>query len=535
MKKVITIFLTALLSCSEPQPAEETESVYLSPGSAPYLVEEFPSSEKIRLTTETTASESKIFFLFTNTLGVKNSVPVINTNLTPSENRKSTNPSPESRTIPFPLKNRVFKGNTPTRLLTEPVYSQLSQRNFTVYDTYLGFREIQATCRSVLETSVAGVSIYLWVDNEEMYAPDNPDSTGTITSSMTIMLNTYIEIIYDSLAHLLGVPWGPGTETGILPETWDDIHILLTDIDRDKDLPVYSYITGYFYALNNYLKGPGTEASNEMLLLTIDAPLFSKLTDTESEWSIENYWPQEIITTLGHEFQHMIHFYQKSIKNSLQDTSEVWIDEMCSLATEDILSNSLLVNGPRGTKEKIIPDMSYSGEGRLPLFNQVGNIDLTQWNYSYILENYASAYALGAYILRVYGIEGIKQIIQSDKTDYKALEEATGLSFSTILKNWACAVALSSYIEAPPLWQYNNGGWFTDGDYKYGSINLNRYSFNGSTGYKGVPLSQLPYYTSTAPYSNLIVTENLAPGSRFWEIDLTSSMDLTVIITNNRD
>ncbi|MCJ7623747.1 MAG: hypothetical protein MUO76_09610, partial [Anaerolineaceae bacterium] len=52
---------------------------------------------------------------------------------------------------------------------------------------------------------------------------------------------------------------------------------------------------------------------------------------------------------LAHEFQHMIHFYHKAIiANSGISNSDTWLNEMCSLTTEDFVAGKLGIDGPRG-------------------------------------------------------------------------------------------------------------------------------------------------------------------------------------------
>ena len=70
---------------------------------------------------------------------------------------------------------------------------------------------------------------------------------------------------------------------------------------------------GYFSPLNNYLRDSTDSVSSERLLFYLDAPRLV------TELSV-------MVATLAHEFQHMIHYYQKGTLHNVN--SERWLDEM---------------------------------------------------------------------------------------------------------------------------------------------------------------------------------------------------------------
>ncbi|GAH46426.1 unnamed protein product, partial [marine sediment metagenome] len=94
----------------------------------------------------------------------------------------------------------------------------------------------------------------------------------------------------------------------------------------------------------------------------------------------------------------MIHFYQKAVKRT-GTNSETWINEMCSMVAEDIISKNLDIDGPRGvdagTGDAGPPD---NENGRLPLFNVFNDISVPEWDHQPY--NYSINYAFGAYLSR---------------------------------------------------------------------------------------------------------------------------------------
>ncbi|MBQ9631200.1 MAG: hypothetical protein IJR49_06410 [Treponema sp.] len=129
--------------------------------------------------------------------------------------------------------------------------------------------------------------------------------------------------------------------------------------------------------------------------------------------------PKEALSTLVHEFQHMIHYYQKTLgKGNLhnQVVTSTWFNEMLSVLCEDAL------------KEKINPnDTNGNGlVGRLQEFNKyyfTSGIEYsTDGNTS---ASYATLYTFGAYLLRTYGgMDLLKEMSVSGDADETAIVNA---------------------------------------------------------------------------------------------------------------
>ena len=288
--------------------------------------------------------------------------------------------------------------------------------------------------------------------------------------------------IYDWVTAVFGVPWGPhGNSSLIPPAAAQNIHILLYDIDEDGiPAPGTCRVAGYFSAANNYLAA-SISGSAERLTFFMDSPLFA--TPEDATWEVTDRRPSQIMSVLAHEFQHMIHFYQKRVLHGA--SRETWLNEMASEVAQDLISTKLMANGPRGVAYDD-PTAGAPGieRGRLPIYNLYNDLQVTAWGGD--LADYAIVYALGAYLARTYGAGLFSEIVQNDESGTDAVEAALvalghNVSFPQVLANWAAANLLSDNTAAPARYRYNPGTWTSSQaggqTYRLGSINLYNYRY----------------------------------------------------------
>jgi hypothetical protein len=225
-----------------------------------------------------------------------------------------------------------------------------------------------------------------------------------------------------------------------------------------------------------------------------------------------------MISTLAHEFQHMIHFYQKSVK--IRSTSATWLNEMLSEATEDVVATKLQNNGPRNV---VYTDGSAGASanpgGRYPRFNAYNTLSLTSWNG--LLADYSKVSSFGTFLLRNYGgSKVLHDIVVNSFTGTDAVASATGKTFNQLLTEWGEAVLLSDKTTlAAGLPTYNINGFTLDTynaiTYQLGSINFFNYSpsvtiYNTS----GIVTPQGNYYYRIGTgLSGLVHIEVLLDGS----------------------
>ncbi len=318
-----------------------------------------------------------------------------------------------------------------------------------------------------IPTAYGEKSLKIWVSEESFIdAAITQDMIDTLADSFLKVGDD--NDIYDWVTNIFGEEWGKdGIKT--LIDDKNEIVILLTDIDNDKKID--GGVSGYFYSKDNY-KQEIYKGSNEMLMFYIDAPIFA-----------DN--PKKSLSTLAHEFEHMINFYQKKVKYN-GESMDSWIDEMLALSTEDLLATKLKTLGIRG-----IPSFQGNAgeykiyDNKLARFNKNINESLLQWDGE--LKDYSKVSAFGGYLMRNYGgAEILHNILHNSYDDKKAIEYAVEVSlngsnktFDEIIQDWGIAILLSSEERDDDYYTYNKGDFFdlpfNKTLYNLGSINFFNY------------------------------------------------------------
>ena len=364
------------------------------------------------------------------------------------------------------------------------------QYDFRDRDDDQNIVSIPATARRVVtagETTVA-----LWVADRE-WGPDCSGAGPCMTREMVDELAERFlrpgggNDIHDWVTAIYGEPWGPHSyENLIPPEAAGEIHILLFDIEGDgAPEPGECRIVGFYWGLHNLLRSPEvpyTRISAERLIFFMDS-VFMALPEGPT-WEVTDRGPSIVISTLAHEYQHMIHFYQKPVLRDAR--SETWLNEMASEVGEDLIADKLKVNGPRGVAyDDPTAGMAGNERGRLPYYNLFNDIQVTAWRGK--IANYAVNYAFGAYLARTYGgAQLFSEIVQSDSSGVAAIEAALAaagheVTFGEVLADWAAATLLSDNTAVPSRYRYNPGTWSISHaggkEYRLGSIDLHNYRY----------------------------------------------------------
>lgn len=335
-----------------------------------------------------------------------------------------------------------------------------------------------ATARKVISvaTGFGEKTLNIWVSDDSFDSGSGCSKAKCVTQAMvdaladTFLISASGNDIYDWVTNIYGEEWGSDAEAKydyLIPAN-DEITILLTDID-DDGLPSQGEgrVVGFFWPKDNIDKAV-VSGSNERIMFYIDSVMFA---NGETPWSIDDMWPKEIVSTLAHEFQHMIHYYQKNILRyaNIGDNTDTWINEMLSESTEDIIATKI----------------GHSVEGRYPTFNANNTLSLTAWNGQ--LGDYAKVNVYGAYLLRNYGgAKLLHDMMHNSFTDEQAVVDAVnkspqglGKTFADLLSEWGIAVMLSDHDNLVDTPEYNIGTLFEDvyGNtiYEMNSINLFNY------------------------------------------------------------
>ena len=403
---------------------------------------------------------------------------------------------------------------------------------------------VPATVRRVVTDG--SISVALWVADREW--ADSCASRGDCVTQQ--MVNAVAQRflrpgssndIYDWVSTIFGDPWGPHDVPVLIPpEAADEIHIFLFDIGNDG-YPTGPRIVGYFSRLHSILQQPDhplIQYSLERLAFFLDSPVLA--TAAGDTWEVTDRLPGIILGTLAHEFQHMIHYYQKPVVRGA--ISETWLNEQASEVAEDLIADKLMIDGPRA----VAYNDPGAGEpenrrGRLPDYNLHNDIQVSGWDG--YLANYSINYAFGAYLARNYGGAALfSDIVQSDRHGVGAIEGAVrnqghDASFLELLVNWGAANLLSDNPGAPAPYQYNTGFWrisSTGGtEFRLGSINLYNYVYApGRLARPGPYLHPLPTFNDLTqpPHSNRYTTLGRNSGTIRLRVSAESDSRITVVV-----
>ena len=475
----------------------------------------------------------------------------------------------------FPLTGAGDIGKGGTRLLQQSTPPVAEGDTFTFLDfdiASFSAVEIPATARRVITDG--SKTLALWVadaDWETACDPDHVDVGGgaqpraahivervCVTRQMVNALAVKFlqpgaaNDIYEWVTNIFGDPWGAHEEPLLIPpEAADEIHILLFDIEGDGvPRSGESRIVGFFWAKDNLRRNPNhpiIATSNERLMFYLDAPFLS--VSEGPTWEISDRLPNALIGTLAHEFQHMIHYFQKRVRHDFVPSSEAWLNEMASEVAEDLVADKMQGDGPRSVDYYD----STAGEpgirsGRLPGFNLYNDLQVTRWDG--LLANYSINYALGAYLARNYGGAALfGAIVQSGHSGTDAIAEALHdlgheRSFGEALTDWGIATLLSDNTAAPAPYRYNPGTWSTSHaggeEYRLGSINLFNYLYvpRGADGAISRLALEGPYFHSVQslneatlePHSNRYAFLGRNSGTIRLNVSAVTDNRITVVV-----
>lgn len=245
------------------------------------------------------------------------------------------------------------------------------------------------------------------------------------------------DAIYEKETYIFG-------SNKIIPKNDENnVNLISTSADKPKvNILVYDLFDDYLETKNN---GYGTfgyftfiDLVKNNTLRANPNPKTSSLKSNECQCvHIDSYFlsvaAAQVYSTLGHEFQHLLNFVNKTA-NKLESSSsplsdgsrsETWFNEMMSMVCEDIMLTQL--NLP----------VAAGPQSRLNIFNKTYYYGFKLWlDDEDVLISYANAYAFGAYLLRNYGINAIRSIATNSYNNEEAISQAIGISFDTIFKNF---------------------------------------------------------------------------------------------------
>jgi len=138
--------------------------------------------------------------------------------------------------------------------------------------------------------------------------------------------------IYEYITSIYGEEWyddNTQVPSGLIGVN-NTIDILIYEINDEINNPD-GITLGFYWAKDNFLNGQNITNSNEKLMFYLEGEIIKADINTA-------------ISTLAHEFVHMVNFRQHTVKNNkIMDT---WLNEMLAMISEDLLAKKLGVKGP---------------------------------------------------------------------------------------------------------------------------------------------------------------------------------------------
>jgi len=460
-----------------------------------YIIKKIDNINKINLRLEDNPRD--IYLLFTNPNDTNQKL-VLNGNNKQNLQNKTEQPieNREYSTEHAPKYIMNFNHKSPQEYKSQKKQNRISyKKQDSINDKQLFYLEkdlstsTHATTRKIIKnikTKYGNKSLNIWVSDDSF--GEKCSKKYCIEQNMIDKLaNSFLKDgddndIYDWVTNIFGVEWSD-TNSDSLIDNIDEITILLTDINNDNRAS--GGVLGYFYAKDNYRKDVFA-GSNERTMFYIDSVIFASHKQGQ-EWDIEEYTQKKILSTLAHEFEHMIQFYQKNIIYA-NSGLKPWIDEMLAVAVEDIIATKLKSNGPRGVPyTRGDAGREENPNGKFPLFNK--NISLTLPTWDNRREDYSKVGAFGSYLIRNYGgAKLLHDILHNRYIDEEAIVNAVekspngyDKSFDMLMHDWGIAILLSSNtnLGVDSGYLYNLGDFleleYKNSTYDMGSINFFNY------------------------------------------------------------
>lgn len=427
-----------------------------------------------------------------------------------------------------------------------------------------GASKREVTAEVVTTVSDGEWSLYVWLDTDDTLV----DAAMIEALSSRFMNPESDTDIFNLVTDVFGVPWGAHSYSNLVDPIRRDVHVLLYDIDADGvPAATDSRTVGYFFPKDNYKEGTEVQYSSEdgpvsflssgRLMFYLDSAL---LADTRNKdgtddgvWATDDFWPEEVVSTLAHEFQHMVHFYQRNVVLGSGAEYSVWLNELFSMAAEEIVSRAIGVDGPRGV-DPARGDAGAGGNrgGRMSNHIVSGPVtNLLAWPDASVLDHYAASYSFGAFLIRTYGFSFFTEMLQevnpstSGIYEIAAVEDAGDrvigqrIPFDELLRRWGVAVIVSDDTAVPIGFRLNSGTWIGDGSVTGSVGSLNAHNYRTTINIEGQPVEYdgpLVYQAdsgpfTTTPYSNLFLCGGTVPsGGTTLSFDLPNDVTVTPVM-----
>jgi outer membrane murein-binding lipoprotein Lpp len=312
---------------------------------------------------------------------------------------------------------------SPSQMLPLKAWSVGNPRDWKINEKY-GATSRPSTLKKQL--TVNGRTINIWVENSE-YA------NGNINDAKINFIASNVGTIYANVVKVAGEPWGPHKYSNLIPSNQPLDIVFFNSGGR---------IGGYFWSRNNYTGYSST--SNQAVVIFIDTRMSDRYT----------------LSTIAHELTHVINFYQRRILMGDGHQYDSFLDEMPAVMMEDAIAGKISYNAASSR---------YAGWLNALLYN-------CELKWGACSDNYAVSSSFGAFLLRQYGINFFKTMLQmrsnlsindSHARSIDLLDRSIKVydngGLAKALRNWGASIAMLPAATAPKGFGYparNNDNGF---------------------------------------------------------------------------
>lgn len=328
--------------------------------------------------------------------------------------------------LPAPVAGQSVQ---PSRAVSAAVLPVGSQRSWFVNTESPTVETRSATLRrqTTAPTPTGTRTINLWLEDSEYGSAKVSDA---LLDTVIQRFASGPDSVHALVTGLAGQPWGPQAHSELIAA---DQPIDIVFVNFTPDSQPYGLL-GYFWAVNNFKRTAGNsqfQYSNESLSFYMD-------TETLYLGGANGLTTQ--ISTLSHEFIHMINFYQRGALKGSDYMFDTFLEEMSALMSEDILA------------ERLTPGTNPMRDGRITgWMSKPGfNCDLASWasDVNATCFGYNITGSLGAYLLRQHGVGFYQQMLRNTSSPDSlqvlgnAIAQAGGPSLPVTLQRWGANIAL---------------------------------------------------------------------------------------------
>lgn len=326
-------------------------------------------------------------------------------------------------------------------------------RAYALDDTRQWFDTIsQSQLSSRLKASQAlpnGGMVYVWAQ----------DGVAPVSSEQANFLaERFANSVHPIESAVISEPWGPvhaDWRNGVIDSASKDVHLVLAQLNQPAS--AFKGLLGYVFPANAMLKSmaqsavcqqPGEDCSaiansNEALVTFINVDTLVAKDANASAWTAQSAGASLALSTLAHEYQHILYSYNKLYRRSLgTPVSSTWEDELAA-QTMGYLVSADTYGGGRGDSSDAHPDLRSGGD--FSRFLSQPACDMKAWSSRFSC--YPKALAAGMLMLHQYGAGVMKPWVTGPNTGERALNDGLaavgGGNYGSLMQRLSSSLALA--------------------------------------------------------------------------------------------